>query len=118
LLKSEADALKLEWIYLGAAMLFIKKDGTLQKSIAVSGIGELLVQNFLFENFRQVAEYVTCEKSVIVELDFEKYEALKKEHPAIFYAISQNLHTTIVDSLYIVNREFVRINSEYKALLR
>lgn len=116
LIKNEADSLKLEWIYLGAAMLFIKKDKKLQKSIAVSGIGELLIQNFLFQDFREVAEYVTCERSIIVELDFEKYEALKKDHPAIFYAISQNLHTTIVNSLYIVNREFVRINSEYKVL--
>jgi signal-transduction protein with cAMP-binding, CBS, and nucleotidyltransferase domain len=118
LLKNEADTLKLEWIYLGAAMLFIKNDCVLQKSIAVSGIGELLIQNFLFENFHKVAEYVTCEESIIVELNWEGYEALKKQQPAIFYVISQNLHTTIVDSLYIVNREFVRINSEYKALLR
>jgi hypothetical protein len=65
-----------------------------------------------------MAEYVTCEESVILELDFKTYESLKKLQPTLYYAISQYVHNTIVNSLYFINREFVRISSEYKTLMK
>ncbi|MFC3909854.1 cyclic nucleotide-binding domain-containing protein [Legionella dresdenensis] len=101
----------------GAVMLFIKQNDQLRKSVAVSGIGELFIQNFFSYEFRTVAKYVSCEESIILELSYEEYCKLETTHPAIFYAISRHIHCTIAASLYIVNRQFVRINSEYKDLL-
>jgi len=108
---------KLGLICSGAIMLFITDGQKLLKSLAVSGVGELFMQNFLSQEFGLIATYVTCEKSITLELTVENYMRLRECNPYIFYAISQHIHGTIAGSLYIVNRQFVRMNSEYKDLL-
>ncbi|KTD67612.1 cNMP binding domain-containing protein [Legionella santicrucis] len=116
-LSNESNLNKLGIIYSGAAMLFIKENNQLKKSIAISGIGEMFLQNFIFTEFRQVADYVTCEKSIILELDMDVYKELKHFHPDIFYIISETINREIAGSVYITNRQFVRINSEYNNIL-
>lgn len=107
---------KISIIYSGAVMLFIKEKQQMKKSIAVIGFGNMFVQNFVAPELNELATYVTCEKSVILEIDYSFYEKLYELNPACFYAISQILHCTVASSVYILNRQFVRINCEYSDL--
>ena len=104
---------KISVIYSGAVMLFIKEKEQMKKSIAVIGFGNLFVQNFFAPELNELATYVTCENSIILEIDYQFYEKLEEINPTCFYAISQVLHCMITSSVYIVNRQFVRINCEY-----
>lgn len=112
------SARKLYFIYTGAVMLFIKKDRALQKSIAVFGIGEAFLQHFYQTNFEQVASYVACERTTLLELDYESYYQLRQDNPSFFYPISRLIHYSIARLVYVVNRQFIRIGSEYTDLLR
>ncbi|KTD05500.1 cNMP binding domain-containing protein [Legionella gratiana] len=116
-LSKDRNLNKLGIVYSGAAMLFIKENNQLKKSIAISGIGEMLLQNFIFSEFRQVADYVTCEKCILLELDMDVYKKLKHSNPDIFYIISEMINREIAGSVYITNRQLVRINSEYNNIL-
>ena len=109
---------KISIVYSGAVMLFLKENNHLLKSIAVYGLGELFLQNFYINKFQSIADYVTCEKSLILEIKFHHYEQLQHQHPAIFYLISQYIHSGIARSVYVVNRQFIRIASEFHDLLK
>ncbi|KTC75335.1 cNMP binding domain-containing protein [Legionella birminghamensis] len=113
-----SDNRRLALIYSGAVMLFFKENGKLQKAIAVFGVGELFMENFFLAEFRKHANYVTCEKSIVLELDDEAYFQLQQARPELFYLISQYIHRGIARSVYIVNRQFIRIDSEYHDLLK
>ncbi|MBA3537445.1 MAG: cyclic nucleotide-binding domain-containing protein [Tatlockia sp.] len=108
---------KFAFIYSGAVMFFIKKNKQLKNSIAVLAVGDLFMQNFLSSELQQLTDYVTCEKSVLLELDMEAYLQLHESDPALFYAISNEINRSIAHSVYITNRQFVRINSEYNNLI-
>lgn len=109
---------KIALVYSGAVMLFVHEDAHLKKPIAVVGLGELFIQNFREAELNKNASYVTCEESVLLELDYEVYQAMQKNHPACFYAVSQYIHNAIASSVYIVNRQFVRFTCEYSDLLK
>lgn len=111
--EKEAETRKIGFIYSGAIMFFIKNNKKLKKSIAVLAIGELFLQNFLNEDFQQVADFLTCENTILFELDLKTYEALKISDPPLFYAISEKINRNIASAVYIVNRQFLRINCEY-----
>ena len=101
----------------GAVMLFLKENEILLKSIAVAGAGEIFFTDFFDQQFSGITQTVTCEPSVIIKLGFSGYTKLHELHPEIFYKISHLLHKRVVNSLYILNREFVRMNCEYHDLL-
>ncbi|MBI2785147.1 MAG: cyclic nucleotide-binding domain-containing protein [Legionella longbeachae] len=105
-------------IYSGAVMLFLKKEDTLQKSIAVLGTGELFLPAFSRECFRQLNQYVTCEKTILLELDYAYYEQLHKENPAVFYEISHAICNMKTGAVYHGNRQFVRLKTEYHGLMK
>ncbi|MBA2711479.1 MAG: cyclic nucleotide-binding domain-containing protein [Tatlockia sp.] len=113
----EAESRKIAFIYSGAVMFFIKKNKTLKKSIAVLAVGDLFLQNFLSPNFQEVADFVTCEKSILLELDLNTYTELKETDPHLFYLISEKINRNIANAVYIVNRQFLRINCEYNNLI-
>ncbi|RAP37594.1 hypothetical protein B1207_05325 [Legionella quinlivanii] len=114
----DSDNRRLALIYSGAVMLFFKEEDKLQKSLAVFGVGEIFMENFFLAEFRKHANYVICEKSIVLELDDADYFNLQKTHPEIFYKISQYIHRGIARSVYIVNRQFIRIDTEYHHLLK
>jgi CRP-like cAMP-binding protein len=116
-LEKIAEPKKFAFIYSGAVMFFIKKNKQLKTSIAVLAVGDLFMQNFLSSELQQLADYVTCEKTTLLELDMETYQQLHDADPVLFYAISKEINRSIAHSVYIVNRHFVRINSEYNNLL-
>lgn len=116
-LSNEKNINKLGIVYSGAVMLFIKKNNQLEKSIALLKVGDLFLQNFIFPEFRQVADYMTCEKSIILEIDRDDYQKLYQSDPELFYIISRAINQAIASSVYIVNRQFVRINSEYNNII-
>lgn len=109
---------KIALVYSGAVMLFIKEQQHLRKSIAVMGFGSLFLQCFFTQELNQCASYVTCEQSILLELDYELYERLRDTNPSCFYAISHFIHSTIAASVYIVNRQFIRMTCEYSDLMR
>ncbi|MFA5959133.1 MAG: cyclic nucleotide-binding domain-containing protein [Tatlockia sp.] len=111
---SHVQAGLMSLICSGATMLFLKDEEKLIKSIAVCGIGQLFFED---SRFSEVAHYVSCEECVILEISLDAYEQLSLTHPKLFYAFSQFVHSEIVAALYIVNRQFVRINTEYRDLL-
>jgi CRP-like cAMP-binding protein len=112
-LGSKANPNRIALIYEGAVMFFIKENNQLKKYLSVSGIGELFMQNFIFPEFCQIADYVACEKCTLIELDMETYHKLHDSDPALFYIISESINRAIAASVYITNRQFVRISSEY-----
>lgn len=116
-LSNNKEINKIGIVYSGAVMFFIKEKNQLKKSIGISGIGDLFLQNFMFPEFRQVADYVTCEKSIILEIDMKVYKKLHHSNPAIFYIISESIHRAITGSVYSANRQFVRINSEFNNII-
>ncbi|CDZ77718.1 DNA-binding transcriptional dual regulator Crp [Legionella massiliensis] len=116
-LSNNKELNKIGIVYSGAVMFFIKENNELKKSIAISGVGDLFLQNFIFPAFRQVADYVTCEKCVILELDMGVYLELYQANPAIFYTISESINRAIISSVYSVNRQFLRINSEFNNII-
>ncbi len=99
----------------GAVMFFIRNSEVLLRALAVYGVGKLFVNNT--RGWNNLAAYVSCEHSVILQLRAEVYEALYTTEPALFYQISRFIHQTSVDNLYVLNREFVRFNSEYSDIL-
>ncbi|KTD26472.1 Cyclic nucleotide-binding domain-containing protein [Legionella micdadei] len=105
--------------YSGAVMMFIKQDEVLNKSIAVSGIGEIFLENptSLFPEFQQYVAYLTSERSTILELDFDAYYKIRDLNPGLFFHISREINHHIARLVYIVNRQFVRINCEYENLI-
>ncbi|KTD32733.1 cyclic nucleotide-binding protein [Legionella nautarum] len=106
--------------YSGAVMMFIKQDNVLSKSIAVFGTGELFLENPtpIFPEFQDNFAYLSSEKSIILALDFDSYYKLQHSEPAIFFHISKEINHHIARLVYLVNREFIRINCEYEDLIR
>lgn len=109
---------RLAMIYSGAVMSFIKHNDVLQKSIAVLGIGELFLPGGFSLEFREINQYVTCEKTVLLEMDFEDYIGLHTKAPAIFYELSHALYKMMASAVYHGNRQFVRLHSEYTGLFK
>ena len=115
--KMEKPLQKIGLLYSGAVMFFMKENNQLKKSLAVIKVGEIFLQNFIFADFCEVADYVAYEDSIVLELDIQEYQKLRHSHPAIFYTISKAMNREIAKSVYIVNRQFVRISSEYYTLI-
>lgn len=109
---------KLMIINSGAVMLFLKNGDELQKSIAVFGIGEACLHNFYTPDLQQKADFVTCERTTILELDYACYMNLQEANPCSFYQLSRYIHHALANLVYVVNRQFIRIGSEYMDLLR
>ncbi|MBA2652966.1 MAG: cyclic nucleotide-binding domain-containing protein [Tatlockia sp.] len=113
--QDESD--KLTFVYSGAVMFFIKEDNELKKSLSVLKAGELFLRDFLYKEFQQLADYVTCEKCILLELDIEAYKKLLHSDPTLFYAINKSINRTVASFVYVMNRELVRLNSEYNNIL-
>lgn len=105
--------------YSGAVMMFIKQDEVLNKSLAVSGIGEIFLENptSIFPEFQHHVAYLTSESSTLLELDFDSYYKIRDLNPDIFFHISRQINHHIARLVYVVNRQFVRINCEYENLI-
>ncbi|WP_419419853.1 cyclic nucleotide-binding domain-containing protein [Legionella sp. D16C41] len=104
---------KIGLVFSGAVMFFLAKEKNLIKSIGIISIGDLFLQQFFTQNLKSVFEFVTCEESIILELDINQYQQLKHTEPEIFYKLSQYVHTAFVHWLSIINRQCIRINCEY-----
>lgn len=103
-------------IYSGAIMLFLRNEKHLIKSLDVLGVGKLFLNNSSDPDFAPIAAYVSCENCILLQISLKNYMKLHRLYPRLFYKISQYLHSSIVGSIFILNREFVRINCEYSEL--
>ncbi|MBA2655806.1 MAG: cyclic nucleotide-binding domain-containing protein [Tatlockia sp.] len=112
-LKTNYGQNKLAFLYSGAAMFFIKEHNELKKSLAVLKTGDLLLGDFFHEDLQLLADYLTCEDSIFLELDLEIFKGFQHSQPKIFYAINDAINQAITDLIYIMNREWLRLNSEY-----
>lgn len=108
---------KLAFIYSGAVMFFIKENKKLKKAMAVLGVGEIFIPNFFSEEFTQHTDYISCEQAILLELDLGVYKNLHQSDPELFYAVSEEFNKNFANSVYVMNRQFVRINSEYNDLI-
>ncbi|STX50075.1 cNMP binding domain-containing protein [Legionella busanensis] len=104
---------KISLVFSGAVMFFLTNQTKLVKSIGIIGIGELFLQSLLAQNSKSLFKFVTCEESIILELDIQQYQKLKHLNQEVFYKVSQYIHTAFVRSLYMINRQFIRIDCEY-----
>lgn len=101
----------------GAVMLFLKQNKKLLKAINIIGVSEIFINISSQHAFSQVTAYVTCESCLLLQVSLKKYLRLRVSHPPIFYKMSKLIHKAAVQAIFILNREFVRINTEYHDLL-
>lgn len=107
----------LNIICAGAMMLFIKDEKKLIKSIEVARVGEIFLNDSTDREFSQITAYVSCEPCLLLQINLTYYIQLHRVYPALFYKLSEYLHRSMVASLHLLSREFVRINSEYNDLI-
>lgn len=106
------DKDKIIVIYSGAILCFISKY-ELKKSIALFGIGDLFIQGFPYDKLSELIGFSTYEKTITLEIDFRQFAKIYKKDPAVYYIINKYINAMIANSVYILNREFIRINCEY-----
>ncbi|WP_131782072.1 cyclic nucleotide-binding domain-containing protein [Legionella gresilensis] len=104
---------KISLVFSGAVMFFLTNQTKLVKSIGIVSIGELFLQPLLAQNLKSFFKFATCEESIILELDIQQYQQLRHLDQEVFYKLSQYIHTAFVRSLYMINRQFIRIDCEY-----
>ncbi|STX30119.1 cyclic nucleotide-binding protein [Legionella beliardensis] len=104
---------KVNLVFSGAVMCFLANKDSLVKSIGIMGIGEVFFQQFFSKALNSLFKFVTCEESIILELDVNKYYQLKRLDEEIFYKVNNYINTAFVSRFYIINRQFIRINCEY-----
>ncbi|MGQ3889585.1 cyclic nucleotide-binding domain-containing protein [Legionella sp. CNM-1927-20] len=104
---------KISLVFSGAVMFFLANQTKLVKSIGIISIGDLFLQPLFAQDLKSLFKFVTCEESIILELNIHQYQQLRQLDAEIFYKISQYIHTAFVRSLYMINRQFIRIDCEY-----
>lgn len=95
----------------GAIMLFVGERETFLKMLSVYGIGGLFPSSWPSES---KLCHMACENTTVLKISEENALLLKKKLPFQFYEISHHFHKEIVNMIYVLNRQFARINMEYR----
>lgn len=101
----------------GAMQLLISYDTNLAKNIDVKGPGEIFGPNTLFQSMNHHMQTVIREEALILVLQPAQLNKMKSKHEKLWIKVNSFITRNTVSFFYIIDRQLVRIESEYSDIL-
>lgn len=100
-------------VYSGAIQITLSYGDALIKTMAVAGPGEMFKAINFFSSDEKRMKVVTREKTVALMIPEDKLKKLMNDHPFLWHKMHHVLCANAVGFLYAIDRQLIRIESEY-----